>query len=90
MALHTQTFVTDTSNVTYAILAAYVCYRQHVITTTCGRPGVGAISYIDLFVDGTLNNWHVSWVSIDNGLEFVLIQCNAYELNGLTIERFYV
>ena len=44
---------------------------------TCGRTGVGSITYIDLRIDH-LNRWYLVWIKISNELETFHIDVNDW------------
>ena len=55
----------------------YTFSSEDSFTITCGRPGIGSIASIVLYVAEEDDGWKVEWVKIDDGLETFVIQCSA-------------
>ena len=56
----------------------YTFSSEDSFTITCGRPGIGSIASIALYVaDDDDDDWKVEWVRIYDGLEAFVIQCSA-------------
>ena len=76
------------------VLLSYI--SLDIFGVTCGRTGVGSITSIDLYLDGS-NEWHVDWVEISVDSETARFEVNhnlvedetrQFFRNGLDMRKY--